>query len=168
MSDEDLIAVTGYLRSLPAQENVVERRRVGFLSRNTKGFWYARKQVRGYVPSLNRSERIAYGEYLTDHVSNCAFCHNSPSTLFGGEGYLAGGKPSVHDDVEKVAPALDGSEGSAIRNWSEKDIVQYLKTGRSPDNRQIGGDFCPWTFYRNAEDGDLEAVAAYLKTVPAP
>jgi len=168
MSDEDLLSIVGYLRTLPPYENEVSRRYVSFISRNTTGFWKARKKVNGYVPSVPTRERTAYGAYLVDHVAQCGLCHNSPSTLFSGEGYLAGGKRIVRDDEEKSAPPLDGSAGSAIASWSEGDIVQYLKTGLTPSKKQVDSRFCPYNFYRNAPDTELGAVAAYLKTVPAP
>ncbi len=168
MADEDLLSIVGYLRSLQPFENEVDRRHVSFISRNTTGFWETRKKVSGVVPPVPRRERAAYGGYLVDHVAQCGFCHNSPSTLLSGEGYLAGGKRTVAGDEEKAGPALDGSPVSAIASWGEGNIVQYLKTGITPAGKQVDPRFCPTNFYRNAGDADLGAVAAYLKTVPAP
>ena len=168
MSDDDILSIVSYIRSAPPKENDVERRSVGFISRNTTGFWESRKTVSGYVPSINPLEKVAYGQYLTNHVANCSFCHNSSPTLLSGEGYLAGGKIITRGDASKAAPALNGGPESAVKGWAENDLVQYFKTGRTPEGRQIDPVFCPHNFYRNAANAELEAMAAYLKTVPAP
>lgn len=166
MSDEDLLSIIGYLKSLPPYENEVERRHVSFISRNTTGFWETKKHVGGYVPSINPADKVPYGQYLTDHLANCAYCHNSPSTLLSGEAYLGGGKRIRRNGVEKIAPPLHNGSDSSLSGWSEKDIVRYLKTAMTPENNIIESDFCPTNFYRNASDYELEAIAAYLKTVP--
>ena len=168
MSDEDLLSIVGYLRTLPPVENEVSRRSVGFFSRNTSGIFQSRKKVAGYVPSLNPNEKLAYGRYLVDNVANCGFCHNSPATTFSSEGYLQGGKTTKRQGMEKVAPPLNLSVSSPISSWNEVQIVQYLQTGKTPDKKSVDPEFCPHNFYRNASQPELEAIAAYLKTVAAP
>ncbi|NMC62557.1 MAG: cytochrome c, partial [SAR324 cluster bacterium] len=166
MSDEDLLAVVGYLKSLTPYENEVDRRHVSFVSRNTTGFWESKKEVKGHVPAIIPTDKVAYGEYLVNHVANCAFCHNSPSTLLRGESFLGGGKTIKREGVERVAPPLHNGQDSSIFGWSEKDIIHYLKTGMTPENNAINPLFCPTNFYRNAPEQEIEAIAAYLKTVP--
>ena len=168
MSDEDLLSIVGYIRSLPPAENEVSRRSVGFFSRNTSGIFQSRKKVAGYVPSISPNEKLAYGRYLVENVANCGFCHNSPEALFSSEGYLQGGKRIERGEAEKVAPPLNSSLASPISSWNEAQIVQYLQTGLTPEKKSVDPNFCPYNFYKNASRPELEAVAAYLKTVTAP
>ena len=167
MSDDDLLAIVGYLRTVQPAENEVERRSVGFFSRNTSGIFQSRKKVAGYVPSINPNERISYGRYLVDNVANCGYCHNSPSTTLSSEGYLQGGKSFERAGIEKSAPPLNASSASPIPSWSEAEIVAYLQTGLTPERKSVSPEFCPHNFYRNAPQADLAAVAVYLKSVPA-
>lgn len=167
MSDEDLLSIIAYLRSAPPIENEVERRQVGFVSRNTKGFWKSRKDVRGSVPPIRPVEKEAYGEYLVDNIAQCGLCHNSPETTFGDGEYLGGGRTITQGEESRIASPLRGTTTGSFGKWSAADIVAYLRTGTTPDKRVSDPRFCPYKFYANAPQTELEAVAAYLKTLPA-
>lgn len=165
MSDEDILAIVAYLKTLAPLENKINRRDVGFISRNTTGFWDVHREVTGYVPYIGPNQKIAYGKYLTDSVASCGTCHSSPSTYFSGEKYLNGGKKILRLSGEKLAPCITSLTTEGIGSWTEKDIVNYLETGLTPEKNSIDPEYCPHTFYRNASKQDLEAIAAYLKTV---
>lgn len=83
-----------------------------------------------------------------------------------GEKYLEGGRTISSDLGEKVAPAINGSRVYGLGEWTEAQIVAYLKTGIGPDGSVSDSKFCPTGFYRNASDEDLTAIARYLRTVP--
>lgn len=166
MADEDVLAIVAYLRTLPAVEKTVERRTLGFVDRNTKGLFDVRREVKGYVPSIDRKASAEYGQYLTDHVARCGGCHNSPWSLIREEEYLVGGKTIRSDLGEKVAPAITSSTVYGLGEWNEQAIVHYLKTGETRDGNIVDANFCPVGFFRNASDEDLLAIARYLKSVP--
>lgn len=168
MSDTDAISIGAYLQSLPPVDNSVERRSVGFFTRNTVGIFEATAaEVPGYVPSMDRSEETRRGEYLVNNVARCQRCHNSPGSLLENERYLAGGGITKVGDQEKITPGLIGEGGFSIGSWSESSIVNYLRTGLTQDDRQIDSTFCPIEFYKLAADKDLVAIAKYLKSVAA-
>jgi hypothetical protein len=166
MADEDVMAVTAYLRSLPPIEKQIERRELGFIDRNTTGIFESRQEVRGFVPRIDQRERLPYGQYLTDHVARCTACHNGPGSLLDGEAYLLGGKTIRRGADSRVSPGITSSRVYGIGDWDEQAIVNYLQTGAGPDGRSSDPDYCPWPFYSNARIEDLEAIAAYLRTVP--
>jgi mono/diheme cytochrome c family protein len=167
VSDEDLLAIIAYLKALPSQENEVDRRSISMLDRNTTGFWESRKQVTGYVPAINPRFQSEYGQYLVDHLARCQGCHNTPGGLIGGEQYLAGGRTIRNAKGERRSPNITPSVVDGIGSWSKEDIVNFLMSAKTPDNRFIDTDFCPVKFYSRAEMGDLEAIAHYLKSVSA-
>ncbi len=167
MSDDDLLSLVAYLRTVPAVENSVKRRSIDFIEKNTTGFFDKAPDIRGYIPAINPKFQVAYGQYLTDHVAKCGFCHNSPGDLVHSAVYLGGGKLVRNDSGEKMAPDITSSQTHGIGDWAEGDIVQYVMTGQTPDKRYIDPAFCPIGFYRNASAQDLLALAKYLKTVPA-
>lgn len=166
MSDSDSFAIVSYLRSLPAVEKEVPRRALGFVDRNTTGFFDSRAEVRGYIPEVRRSEELPYGQYLVDHVARCGSCHNSPGSIIDSEGYLLGGKTITTSDGAKVAPGITSSRVYGIGEWDEAGIVHYLQTGEGPDGRTSDPRFCPWEFYALADKDDLKLIARYLRTVP--
>ena len=166
MSDDDAFAIVAYLGSLAPAAGEVERRDLSFIDRSTTGFFDAWREVRGYVPGISPRYTIAYGEYLTNHVARCQMCHSSPSTVLSAEEYLGGGRVIRTGNGEKTAPAISGSLTEGIGSWSEKDIIHYLTSGKTPEARAVDPDFCPVGFYRDASQQDLAAIAKYLKTVP--
>jgi hypothetical protein len=103
---------------------------------------------------------------LTDHVEILLLFNNSPSGMLRDEQYLAGGKLIKTDLGEKIAPAISSSRIYGLGDWNENAIVSYLKTGVGADGNVSDPNFCPTGFYRNASDGDLMAIARYLRTVP--
>ena len=55
-----------------------------------------------------------------------------------------------------------------LKDWSEKDIAYFLKTGETPEGDTAGGSMAP--VIRNTtqlSDDDRAAMAAYLKSLPA-
>ena len=164
ISDSDLIALVSYLRALPPVEKEVAARSLGFVERNTTGFFEGTKEVEGYVPTVNPKHAAEYGRYLTDHVARCGSCHSSPASLITSADYLAGGRIIKNDQGEKTAPGITNSETVGIGGWSESQIINYLKTGARPDNTKVDSNFCPVSFFKNAPDSDLQAIARYLKS----
>jgi len=165
MSDEDLVSIISYLRSLPAAGEVTEHRELDSLTRNTKGFFETRREVRGYVPAISKAQPLAYGKYLVDAVARCGFCHTTPAGYFTDSNYLAGGRTIRTDKGEKLSPALLNSQVYGIGDWSAEQIVNFLQTGMTPDKRMVDSDFCPIDFFARGNRSELEAIARYLKSL---
>jgi hypothetical protein len=51
-----------------------------------------------------------------------------------------------------------------IGNWTDDEIRQVFRKGISRDGRQL--IFMPWEDYQLISDGDLNAVIAYLRSLP--
>lgn len=165
MSQEDVLAIASYLRSLPPIENEVERRTIGTIDRYTTGLLEKYPGASGYVPSLRREGGVEYGRYLLENVARCDSCHNSPGDLMSSSEYLSGGRTVRTEAGTRVAPNINGSKVYGLGDWKEKDIVTFLQTGQTPDGRFIDTQFCPTPFYRNADQSDLQALARYLKNL---
>jgi hypothetical protein len=76
IADEDVAAITYYIRSLPKAENTVEPRRLSFFDRNITGFFDTRLEVKGFIPAINPSFKTEYGQYITDTIARCGSCHS--------------------------------------------------------------------------------------------
>jgi mono/diheme cytochrome c family protein len=165
MSDADTLAVVSFLLTVPPVENAVARRDISFVDRNTRGFFDVQREVRGFVPEIEPRFAVQYGRYLTDHVARCGFCHHRPPGLLGGEEYLGGGRTVSIGGVESVAPNITAAPGVGIGDWSQLDLVSYLRTGATPSGDVSAPRLCPTDFYRNASSEDLTSIALYLKSI---
>jgi mono/diheme cytochrome c family protein len=166
LSDADISGITSYLRTLPSVEHEVPRREAPLLP-DPAAIFSSTRTVKGYVPAIQPKYPAAYGQYLADHVARCAACHNTPSGILSSEQYWGGGKEITLDGETKVAPNITTSKVTGIGDWSERDVKTYLTTGRIKDGRQVDTNFCPIPFYRNASDTDLNALVAYIRSVPS-
>lgn len=167
LSDNDTLAIVAYIKSLPPVKQDVEHRSLTFVERNTTGLLEGRREVNGYVPDLDPKHGNEYGQYLTDHVARCGYCHNSEGSLLVNVGYLTGGKLVRNSQGEKLAPDITNSNLYGIGDWSEDAIVTYLQSGRTPDGKKSDSAFCPVGFYAGSDPQDLKAIARYLKSLPA-
>ena len=80
---------------------------------------------------------------------------------FDGVGSLPVGLEGVDGYPRLLAALMD-------RGWSEGDIATYLETGFTPDFDSVGGSMVE--VQKNMAKlpaSDREAIAAYLKAVPA-
>ena len=123
------------------------------------------RKMEGYVPNIKRTDGVQYGQYLVDHVARCGSCHNSSETVLTYGQYLAGGQTITRDDVTRSAPNITASDEYGIGSWTPEQLVHFLRSGETPDNRDIDPNFCPIPYYRAARPSDLQAMALYLRTV---
>jgi mono/diheme cytochrome c family protein len=92
------------------------------------------------------SELIARGEHLAS-IAGCRSCHKAD--LVGGDG-----PPPGSSNITPVG----------IGAWTKEDFFRTLRTGRTPDNRTLS-ESMPRAL-GNMSDEELDAIWAYLKTVP--
>jgi mono/diheme cytochrome c family protein len=165
LSDEDMQGLMGYLSSLPPVENVVPRREVGSLELNTIGFWESVPLVNGIVPAIKPDDMVGYGEYLVKHVARCDSCHSTSGTLFGGSEFLAGGSLVKFGEKVRVAPnLLELSSSKNNRRWKKNDFINFFKNGgeRPQGKSKVDPNFCPVSFYQQAPENEMYAIATYL------
>ena len=148
----DMAAMIAYLKTLPPVDRELPSIRVGPMGRllvmsdpkliPAQIIDHA-KPLAGAAPA----ELVARGEHLAG-IAGCRACHNTDLT--GG-----GGPPPGGANITPVG----------IGTWTKEDFFRTLRTGRTPDNRQLS-ESMPRTL-GNMPDEDLDAIFAYLKTVPA-
>jgi D-sorbitol dehydrogenase (acceptor) len=165
ISDQDLYSIIAYIKSVPPIRNEVERRELGLMDGYSRSLLERRREMKGYVPDLEKRDKVAYGQYLVNHVARCGTCHNTPESLFNEEAYLRGGRSVLASKHEMPAPDISSSKVYGIGDWSAEEIVRYLKTGQTADKRFVNPEGCPVSFYKNASDTDLEAIAEYLRSL---
>nr|WP_236167233.1 MULTISPECIES: cytochrome c [Pseudomonas] len=124
-----------------------------------------------WQPLPERDPVIDRGAYLVEGLGHCGACHTPRALTMQekalsakeGDAFLAGSAP-----LEGwVAKNLRGDHKDGLGSWSEAQLVQFLKTGRSDTSAVFGGmsDVVEHSM-QYMSDADLTAIARYLKTLP--
>jgi mono/diheme cytochrome c family protein len=176
LSDEDLRDIIAFLRS---DDPLVQPRNVAnhdsqpsFLTKLLcrvafKPFPYPTQEIETPSPS----DPVAYGRYLVDAKLQCYGCHSTDfqtnDDLYPEKsvGYLGGGNamPDLGGKIVYTANLTPDDE-TGIGRWTGDDFRRALKDGIRPDNRPLRYPMVP---YRPLADEEMDAIFAYLRTVPA-
>ncbi|MDJ0711049.1 MAG: cytochrome c [Woeseiaceae bacterium] len=169
MPVEDLIDLKAYIDTLPVIEGQVGDHELQFpwSIRRAIGFW--KRLYLDASPVIDTSEAnelVQRGQALVEGAGHCGECH-TPRTSLGGmdhSRWLAGASsPEGKGRVPDVTPG-----GKNTGAWSESDIAYYLQSGFTPDFDTVGGAMVPvQENMGKLSDDDRNAMAAYLKFVPA-
>ncbi|HEY9271101.1 cytochrome c [Achromobacter sp.] len=110
------------------------------------------------------------GQYLVEGLGHCSTCHTPRGvalqekalTEADGSAFLSGGV------VEGwLAKNLRGDAADGLGSWSQADIVAFLKSGRNGHSAAFGGMAqVVGDSTQHLSDADLNAIAAYLKSLP--
>ncbi|SIR17370.1 Cytochrome c, mono-and diheme variants [Rhizobium sp. RU20A] len=169
MTPKDINDLHGYMLTLPKSTNVAAAHDLPFPFniRLLLGGWkllFFTDKPRVTVDTANPV--IARGQYLVEGPGHCGECHTPRNALGGFESgkWLAGApNPEGQGTIPNITP---GSE--AIGGWSEGDIATYLETGFTPDFDSVGGSMVEvQKNMAKLTPEDRQAIAAYLKAVPA-
>lgn len=156
MSDDDLAALLAYILSVPAVDNVLPERRLsppGTIIFGTMAYGTMpvnlidHEAVGGEGPEQGAT--ASYGEYLA-HIAGCRDCHGED---------LGGIDPENAPPGPPPGPNLRPT--GRLGSWSQDDFVTALRSGRTPDGRQLSPEM-PWEHYALMSDDELEALWLYL------
>jgi mono/diheme cytochrome c family protein len=118
----------------------------------------------GQQPDLARR-----GAYLV-HAEVCGLCHtviDRTGIYRGDDYYLAGGmRVEAYPHGVLVSRNLTSDAETGLGNWSERQIVDALRNGRS-SGRVLNMFDMPWVYLHSLHDDDATAIARYLKSLPA-
>ena len=165
---DDVRALKAYLDTLPAvkQENKPPELPWPLSMRVVMSGWNTLYFHEGtYATDPNKSAQWNRGAYLVEGLGHCGACH-TPRNFLGAskkDDRLEGGYGE-----HWYAMNLTGDLRDGLGAWSSQDIVEYLKTGSNTKAAAAG----PMAeVVRNStqhlSDGDLVAIATYLKDIPA-
>ena len=133
-----------------------------FNIRRSLGGWKFLFLKPGWVVTGDLTPEQTRGRYLVEGLGHCGECH-TPRNALGGmdrSRWMAGGPvPVGKGKFPNITPAkLD---------WSEKDIVEYLTSGFTPEFDSAGGHMALVVENtKHLPEADRAAMAAYLKIVP--
>jgi mono/diheme cytochrome c family protein len=108
------------------------------------------------------------GAYLVEGIAGCGNCH-TPRTEDGEidtDMILAGGFVIEEPEFTAYAPNITSDEATGIGSWTDEEIGRAIHEGVHPDGHILGPPMS-FAFYRGISDNDIDAIVAYLRTVPA-
>jgi mono/diheme cytochrome c family protein len=169
MSFGDLMDLRAYLGTLPVVETDPgdHRLKFPFNIRAGIGLWKLLNLNPEFVISVPAGQQqLARGRYLVEGAGHCGECH-TPRNWSGGlnnSRWLAGApNPDGEGKVPNITPGKAG-----FSEWSEDDIAYYLESGFTPDFDTVGSSMVEvQENMAQLTEEDREAIAAYLKYVPA-
>ncbi len=163
MSDDDVLAIVAYLRSVTAVANRTAPADIkfpmNFIMRTIP------RPLEGRVEGPG-DDMAARGKYLVT-IGVCADCH-SPSEkgkpIAGQE--FSGGVIMEEHGLVAVTSNLTPDAETGIADVSEEEWLRMFREGVGRDGRPLS-PIMPWVEYRGMSDEDLLAMRAYFLSVPA-
>ncbi|CAL1520562.1 cytochrome c [Chitinophaga sp. MM2321] len=156
LSDQDIGAIIAYCKAQPKVDRPTIPFKVGPMGKVLS--------VLGKVPlfpaeeidhtykqpaDVVKSATAEYGEYLS---VSCIGCHK-PS-LKGGDNPIPGG-----------VPVANITSTGHVGKWSEDGFITALRTGKTPEGKQLKNEDMPWGMTAQYTDVELKALYLYLKNL---
>jgi mono/diheme cytochrome c family protein len=110
--------------------------------------------------SVGSSDAVARGKYIS-LAADCGSCH----TASGGQPF-AGGVPLKSAFGTLYGPNITSDRETGIGTWSKADFEKALRLGIAKDGSYLYPAM-PYDAYTKMTADDLDALWAYLQTVPA-
>ncbi|MBT5032442.1 MAG: c-type cytochrome [Proteobacteria bacterium] len=163
MSDADVKAIVAYLRTIKPVKNVIPKSEYYIpLPAN-----YGPKV--GSVPEISKDDPVAYGEYLAHSLGHCTECHTPVVEGHTDFNLLnAGGRilPNVSGlGFTAVSRNITPHPETGIGQWTDEEIKRAITKGISRDGRELL-NVMAFSYYDKMSDEDIDALVAYLRSVP--
>src|SRR6185369_17554777 len=161
LTDADTADLIAYVSAVPPVDRDVPAPAAGPLMRtlfvlDKAPLVYALRvdQHAAHAATMAPAATAEYGRYL---ANSCTGCH--------GEHFSGGrvpGTPPSFPPARNITP----DPGDGIGKWSEAEFNAALRSGKRPDGSTLN-TFMPWKAFATMTDLEVDALWAYLQTVPA-
>jgi mono/diheme cytochrome c family protein len=113
-------------------------------------------------------EKIERGKYLANHVTVCIDCHSDRDFDYYSGPIVPGteGKGGMEfpDAAGTFYPA--NITPAALGNWTDGEIMRAVTSGVNKNGEALF-PMMPYPIYNSLAQEDVEAIVAYLRTLPA-
>ncbi|WP_207456900.1 c-type cytochrome [Azospirillum sp. SYSU D00513] len=119
------------------------------------------------VAEVPRTDKVAYGAYMAHALGHCMECHSPllPTGLRDLSRMGVGGQQFAGPWGVTVARNITQDKEQGIGAWTDGEIKAAITQGVRPDGSRLGPPMA-FHYYRNIAAEDLDALVAYLRTVP--
>lgn len=167
MSDTDVRAIAKYIKSVPAVRNEVPPATYSIPGGPPENNIFG--PIVTSVPDVPKTDIVKYGEYLAGPVGHCMDCHTT--YVMGqidmaqlGRGGNVYARPFIYDWAA-VSANITSHPEAGLGSWTDAEIKRAITEGISRDGRELL-PFMPYWLYKKMEPSDLDAIVAYLRTLP--
>jgi mono/diheme cytochrome c family protein len=165
MALQDVTDLKSFMDTLPpsATPSLPHEISFPFTLRRGLGLWKLLFVKPDWVVAGDLPAPAARGRYIAEALAHCGECHTPRNAIGGlqrGLWLSSAPNPSGKGTIPNITPGkLD---------WTEDEIVEYLTSGFTPDYDSVGGHMVHVVEnMARLPESDRQAVAAYLKQVPA-
>ena len=120
------------------------------------------------VTVVSTPEKVARGEYLSNHVSGCVICHaERDATKYGGPlkpGTLGAGGEFFGDEAAGFVLYSKNITPAAIGNWTDGELIRAFTSGVNRDGEPLF-PIMPYPRYGRLSREDVESIVAYIRTL---
>jgi mono/diheme cytochrome c family protein len=161
ISDDDIKAIVAYLHTVKPVRNEVPESKYKIPLK-------AEPPAKGEA-APPKTDKLAYGAYVAG-IAHCLECHTPPGAN-GAPDYDnrrgAGGRPFFPIDGKIVRAAnITSDQETGIGSWTDQEIKRAVTEGVRKDGRKLIPQM-PYPYLKNLTAEDLDAVVAYIRTLPA-
>ena len=109
---------------------------------------------------------VERGSYLVNTIMTCANCHSpkGPPAAVAGKDF-SGGLRFNEPPFDVTAPNITPDKETGIGNWTDAEIKTLLLTGKNRHGVPVA-EIMPTAFYPILTPEDLNAIVAYLRSLP--
>jgi mono/diheme cytochrome c family protein len=119
--------------------------------------------------AIAQTAPLARGRYLVTTIMACGNCH-TPKDADGrpvpGKELAGGGVTFDIPPFAGTAPNITPDRETGIGAWSDDEIKRAITQGIGRDGRRLQLPMA-FAWYAGIRDEDLDAIVAYLRTLPA-
>lgn len=163
ISDTDVQAIVAYLRTVAPVENSLPQSVYNIPLPESYG------PPVGHVPDVSRDDAVAYGAYLGIALGHCIECHTPMSRGVVDHSRTGAGGTVFHKphglQLAAMAANITPHPEQGIGGWTDDEIKRAVTQAVSRNGRQLQ-PVMPFYLYENISDEDLDALIAYLRSIP--
>jgi len=161
LSDADTADLIAYAKQRPPVDRELAPSYIGPIGRALFAFGQlpmleARMidQNAAHPARVENAVTVEFGNYL---ARACTGCH--------GQHFSGGAIPGAPPEFAKPAN-ITPDQATGIGAWSKQDFYRVFREGKKPDGTALD-PFMPWQAMGHFTETELDALWAYLRTVPA-
>ncbi len=159
ISDNDVKAIVAYVKSVTPVKHQVQKSAYRIPLPESYG-----PKVKD-IPYVPKTNKLAYGRYLAGPLGHCVECH----TPMGEDGRrdvanrLGAGGFEIHGPWGESVSANITPTG--IGRYSDAQLKTMITQGVRPDGSRLKPPMAV-SYYARMSDADLDALVAYLRSLP--
>lgn len=158
LSDRDVDAIVAYLRQLPPVKHEIPPSDYRIPLPPDYG------PPVGEVADVSRDDPVAYGAYLVGPAGHCIECH-TPMGPHGADFEHSLGAGGVEFPGPWGVSVSANLTPTGLAGRTDDEIKRMIREGVRPDGSAMMPPM-PFPYYARISDEDLDAIVAYLRTLP--